>query len=324
MNQVTKPHPMQQFHDMLQRILDEGILRPNRTGVDTIFVPSFTLKFDMSDGFPAITTKKLFWKAARGELFGFFRGYTSAAQFRSIGCKVWDDNANKTKSWLASPFRAGEDDIGRSYPAQWTDWRDWREVTSQEAADDLVARGYEIRAHDAARSVWVMRRGINQLEEALKLIMTDPTNRRILVNGWRPDEHDQCTIPVCHVVYQFLVDPVGKKLHMCFFQRSFDTALAFNVVLGALFLHVMARLAGLTPASMTQFVGDGHIYTPHIEGVREWVAREHLPQPQLDLGNIPTLTSVDQIPGIFASLDHEQAQLVGYESHPAIKFDMAA
>lgn len=315
---------MQQFHDMLQTILDEGVLRPNRTGVDTLFVPSFTLKFDMAEGFPAITTKKLAFKAARGELFGFFRGFTSAAQFREIGCKVWDGNANVTPSWLANPFRKGEDDIGRSYPSQWTDWRDWREVSTKEEADRLVGAGYEIRAHDADRNVWVMRRGINQLEEALRLIMTDPTNRRILVNGWRPDEHDQVPIPVCHLAYQWLVDPVSKKLHMCFFQRSFDTALAFNIVIGAMFLEIMARLAGLQSGSVTQFVGDAHIYTTHIAGVKEMLTREHLPQPTLDLGNIPTLTSVDEIPGIFARLDYEQVQLVGYESHPAIKLEMAA
>ncbi|KWT98344.1 MULTISPECIES: thymidylate synthase [unclassified Variovorax] len=315
---------MQQFHDMLSRILDEGVLRPNRTGIDTLFVPSVTLKFDMADGFPAITTKKLAWKTAKGELFGFFRGFTSAAQFRELGCKVWDGNANITPSWLANKHRTGEDDIGRSYPKQWTDCRDWREVNSQKECDELIALGYEVRAHDAARNVWVMRRGINQLEVALKAIMTNPTDRRIIINGWRPDEHDQTSIPVCHVLYQFLVDTESNTLHMCFFQRSFDTALAFNLVIGALLLEIMARLSGRKAGTMTQFIGDAHIYVPHIPGVKELLSREHFPQPTLDLGNIPRLNSVDEIPGVFARLDPEDVKLVGYQCHPAIKLDMAA
>ena len=100
---MTKPHPMQQFHDMLEHILEQGTQQPNRTGVDAISVPGYHLNFDMRDGFPAITTKKLAFKAAVGETIGFFRGFTSAAQFREIGCKVWDGNANETAAWLKNP-----------------------------------------------------------------------------------------------------------------------------------------------------------------------------------------------------------------------------
>jgi thymidylate synthase len=109
---ANAPHPMQQFHDMLAHILAEGKRRPNRTGIDTLFVPGHMLKFDLEkDGFPAITTKRLAFKSAKGELCGFFRGYTNAAQFRAIDCKVWDGNANETKSWLANPYRKGIDDL---------------------------------------------------------------------------------------------------------------------------------------------------------------------------------------------------------------------
>jgi len=323
---MQKIHPMQQFHDMLSLILTEGKRRPNRTGTDTLFIPGHTLRFDMADGFPAITTKKLFFNAAKGELFGFFRGYESAAQFREIGCKVWDDNANKTPSWLANPIRQkeGVDFLGRIYGSQWTDWRDWREAESESEMTELLQKGYEVRAFDSEKVRWVMRRGMNQLELALKAIMTNPNDRRIIVTAWRPDEFDQMTIAPCHSDYQFLVDKESNQLHMCFFQRSFDSALGFNVSLGALFLHVMAKLAGLTPGLMTQFIGDCHIYINHIEGVQEMLSREHLAQPALDVSSIPTLTSVEEIPGIFALLDPEPIKLVGYEHHPAIKFPMAA
>lgn len=319
-----KNHPMQQFHDLLSNILETGKRRPNRTGTDTLFVHGQMLRFDMADGFPAITTKQLFFKAAKGELFGFFRGYTNAAQFRELGCKVWDGNANETKSWLENPYREGHDSLGRIYSAQWTDWRDWRSVTSQEEADKLSEMGYDLVAFDPGKRTWVFRRGMNQLEIALEQIMTDPTNRRIMITGWRPDEHDQACIPVCHVTYQFLIDVEEKTLHMCFFQRSFDTALAFNISLGALLLHLMAKLSGYEAGVMTHFIGDAHVYVNHIEGVREMLSREHFAQPDIDLSGIPTLSSAHEIPGIFEKLDPDTVKLVNYRHHPAIRLAMAA
>lgn len=318
-------HPMQPYHDMLSKILETGKRRPNRTGTDTLFVPGETLKFDMADGFPAITTKRLAFKSALGELLGFFRGYTSAAQFREIGCKVWDGNANETKSWLANKNRQGVDSVGRIYGSQWTDWRDWREATSEVQRDDMLAQGYEVRAHDSEKGVWVMRRGINQLESVLKTLMTNPTDRRMLVTGWRPDEADLQCIPVCHVSYQLLADVDTKELHLCFFQRSFDSALAFNITLGALYLHIFAKLAGYRAGTITQFIGDAHVYINHIESVKLMLSREHYAQPTLVMGeSIPTLTSVDQIPGVFTRIQPEDFRLEGYEHHPAIPMPMAA
>jgi len=322
---TVKPHPMQQFHDMLAAIKKANKVRPNRTGTDTIFLPGFMLKFDMADGFPAITTKKLYFKPAKGELLGFFRGYDNAAQFRAIDCKVWDGNANTTASWLANPNRKGVDDLGRIYGKQWTDWRDWREAKTQEAADALAAKGYELIAYDAPRSTWVYRKGINQLEQALEAIMTTPTDRRILITGWRPDEFDQMCIPPCHVDYQFLVDVQTRTLHLCMFQRSFDTFLAFNVALAALFLEIMAKLSGYTAGTFTHFIGDAHIYENHFQQTDLLLSREHKPQPKLHLGaSIPTLTSVDDIKGVFTRILPEDIELIGYDSHPAIPAVMAA
>lgn len=325
-NSLFPQHPMEQFHEMLRTIRKDGKRRPNRTGTDTLFIPGYMMKFDMRDGFPAITTKKLAFKSAKGELLGMFRGYDSAAQFRAIDCKVWDGNANETKSWLSNPNRIGRPDyLGRTYPKQWTDWRDWRDAKTQEAADALAAKGYELIAYDAPRSTWVYRRGINQLERALEAIMTTPTDRRILVTGWRPDEIDLMCIPACHVDYQFLVDVEAKTLHMVMFQRSFDTFLAFNIAIAALFLEIMAKLSGYKAGSFSHFIGDAHIYLSHLDQVDLMLSRKHKKQPKLILGDsIPTLTSIDQIEGVFARIQPDDVQLEGYESHPAIKAPMAA
>lgn len=310
---------------MLQNIMDNGSRQVNeRTGEEVLFIPSHTLKFDMADGFPAITTKQLFFKMAKGELFGFFRGFTSAAQFREIGCSVWNDNANKTKAWLANPHRKGEDDLGRFGYLQWTDYRDWREATSKEDVNAMVARGYEIRAHDTDRNVWVMRRGINQLETSLRTLMTSPSDRGIILTGWNPAELDLGALRSCHCTYQLTCDVTTNTLHLSMWQRSFDAPLAYNVAIGAMYLEIMARLSGKKSGTFTHFISDAHIYAKHIPGVKEMLSREHLAQPTLDLGNIPTLTSVDQVPGVFAGLDFDQVKLVNYQHQGKIAFEMTA
>lgn len=323
---MTNAHPMQQFHDVIANVLDYGIRRLNkRTGQYTRFLPGQVLRFDLADGFPAITTKKLAFKSAVGELLGFFRGYDSAAQFRELGCKVWDGNANETPAWLANPLRQGRPDyLGRVYSAQWTDWRDWRSVTSEAEADALVAKGYSIQAYDSEFGVWVLRKGINQLEQILHTLMTDPSDRRMVLTGWRPDEWDQAALPSCHTEYVFTADTENNVLHMTMMMRSYDMGLGFNPTLCGLMLAIMAKLASMTPGTCTMAIADCHCYEAHEPGLREMLSREHFPQPALHLGDsIPALKSVDDIPGVFARIQPEDIQLVGYQSHPAIKMPMA-
>lgn len=322
---MNKPHPMQQFHELLDTVVNTGIRRPNRTGVDTYFIPGMMMKFDMADGFPAITTKKLAFYSMVGELLGFFRGYTSAAQFREIGCKVWDGNANETKSWLANPNRIGNPDfLGRIYGPQWTDWKDWRAVPKADNMEviRLLGEGYTVIADDG--KTVVLQKGINQLEVALKTILTDPTNRRIIVNGWRPDEFDQMALPPCHVAYQFLVDPVAGELHMTLWQRSFDSFLAFNVSEGALFLEIMARLSALKARTFSFFISDCHVYTSHLDQVRELLSRDHRAQPQLVISDRVQPVAQDRIEGTFLAIEPKDFRLEGYDPHPAISAPMAA
>jgi thymidylate synthase len=322
---LMKAHPMQQFHDMLQHILDHGSSQVNaRTGEEVLFVPGYKLTFDMADGFPAYTTKQLFFKMAKGEVEGFFKGFTNAQKFLDVGCTVWNVNANQTKAWLANPNRKGDGDLGRFGYLNWTDWRDWREATSKEEADAMLAKGYELLAHDATRNVWVLRRGINQLETSLHALMTNPSDRGIILSGWRPDEQDLGCLRACHVTYQLTVDTTTNTLHLTLGQRSFDAPLAYNISIGALYLEIMARLAGMKAGTFTHFISDCHIYKKHVPGVKELLSREHLPQPKLDLGNIAPLKSHEEIGGVFESLDFSQIKLVDYKFHPKIPFQMTA
>ena len=116
---------MKQYLDLVQSILDTGSWQENRTGIRTLSMPGASLRFDLQQGFPAVTTKKLAFKSAIGELVGFLRA-RSAAEFRELGCKVWDQNANENAQWLANPYREGPDDLGPVYGVQWRQWPAYR------------------------------------------------------------------------------------------------------------------------------------------------------------------------------------------------------
>lgn len=327
---------MQNYHALLTEILRDGSRQANRTGIDAISIPGAMLKFDLRKGFPAITTKKLAFKAVKGELLGFFRGYDSAAQFRELGCGVWDQNANETPAWLNSPARKGHDDLGRIYGCQWTDWKDTRIVDDLRYGEDvpaLVGAGYEYLGEGVyqpevgvQRKRHILQRGINQLEVALHTLLTNPTSRRIIVSAWRPDEFDSMALPPCHVSYQFLANVERGELSLCMYQRSADSFLGvpFNIASSALFLEVMARLSGFKPATFTHFLADAHVYVNHVEQVQEQLARTHFPAPRLVLSERVRTVTPHEVRGAFKRIQPDDISLEGYQSHAAIKAEMAA
>jgi len=317
---------MQQYHDLMACVLERGQYKPNRTGIGTIADVGYTVKYDLREGFPAVTTKKLFFDAVKGELLGFFRGYTNAADFRKLGCRIWDQNANETPAWVNNPHRKGTDDLGRIYGAQWTAWRDTRIVYRDEEAKKLEAAGFECKAFDPTRGAWVFERTINQLEEALRMLLTDPFNRRIAVSGWRPDEFDRMALAPCHSHYHWSLMP-DRVLHSTLLIRSNDLFLghAFNAASLALFTHIMARLAGVEAGTATIFIADAHIYENHVEQVKEQLSRSHYPPPKLVLSDrIRKVETLDEIKGVFERIEPEDIRLEGYQCHPAIKAPMAA
>lgn len=318
---------MESYLELLRETYAHGTDQINvRTGKVCRILAGPTLRFDLAEGFPAVTTKKLAFKAVVGELLGFFRGYTSAADFRSLGCSVWDANANETPAWLANPNRKGVDDTGRTYGAQWTDWRDDRVAESPQARDALAGDGYEVVMHDAAKGWWLMRRGINQLEGALRMLLTNPSDRRIIVSAWRPDEMDRMALPSCHMDYRFVAMEADRSLHLVFTCRSTDLFLGapFNIASAAVFLSVMARLAGFRPATLTMQMANTHIYEDHFDAAREQLTRKPLPRPTLGMSDaIAPITDLGQINGAFARIQPADLWLENYQSHPAIKAPMA-
>jgi thymidylate synthase len=315
---------MENFHDLMRRTIEEGHIQHNaRTGIDCYVLVGEQLKYDLKDGFPAITTKKLAFKSALGELLGFFRGYTSAADFRAIGCKVWDGNANETKAWLESPFRKGEDDCGAIYGAQMTAWRDSRIAKDEAERDFYLGRGYTVEM-EGKDGRFAMVRYINQLENALRTILTNPSDRRIIVSSWNVGVLDTMSLPPCHMDYRFVAFEDTKELHLVSTQRSYDEFLAFNTTICALFLEIMARLSGYTARTVTIQHTNAHVYGNHIEQVKLQLSRDHYPAPRLWISDNVRPVTLEEIPGVFERLLPEDFALEGYLCHEAIKAPMAA
>lgn len=285
------------YKALLEEILRDGTWQQNRTGIKTKFIPGAMIKYDLRQGFPATTLKKLAFKAVTGELIGFLRGYTNAAQFRELNCKIWDQNANENEAWLKNPNRKGTDDLGMIYGAMWRRW-----------PVDMVP--------------W--EEHIDQVGEVMNKLYTNPTDRRMIISGWRPDYFDKMALPPCHVLYQFIANVETKELHLCMYQRSVDVALgaSFNIASASLFLTLMARMTGFVPATFTHFMADVHIYENHIKGVEEMLSRSPFTPPSLEYSG-PVFSGTNFTSSVFDTITPEMFNLVGYEHHPAIKLDMA-
>ncbi len=285
----------------------------SRTGKYCHSLIGLQLSYDMNDGFPLVTTRKVPFKSIVGELLGFFRGYTNAKDFRDLGCKFWDQNANETKAWLENPFRLGTDDLGRIYGAQWTSWKAPNIIADTvEKYTYLSKLGYTVMAED--NGMPVMTKFINQLEEALKTILTNPSDRRIIVTGWNPGEMPFQALPACHMDYRFVPIETKKVMHVVMTIRSWDLFLGApaNIASTALFLHIMCKLSGYTPGTVTIQATNAHIYEDHIEQVSEQIRRDPLPLPTINLDAIKECKSVDDVSGAFSSITPDQVVLENY------------
>ena len=286
---------MKQYLDLLQKVMDEGRWQANRTGIPTKRIDGAMLQFDLSKGFPAVTTKKLAFKAVIAELVGFIRGYDSAADFRRLGCNVWDQNANENADWLNNKNRVGEDDLGRVYGVQWREW-----VTP------------------------FSTKTIDQLTKAILDVENNPTSRRIIVNAWNPGELDIMALPPCHMLFQLLVDLESNKVSMCMYQRSCDLFLGipFNIASYAALLHIIAAATNREVGTLTMFLADVHIYRNHIEQVEEQLSREFFPLPELEIDRKFFERSFGSVERVLMC-EPSDFTLKNYVSHLPIKAEMA-
>lgn len=276
---------MQQYHALLEDILANGELRQDRTGVGTLAVFGRQIRFNLQEGFPAITTKKLAWKSVVSELLWFIEGSNDERRLAEIlyGSRdpergtIWTGNA-QAAYWQPKAKFPG--DLGRVYGVQWRDWR-----------------------------------GVDQLQRLIDDIKTIPNSRRHIISAWNVDELDQMALPPCHVMSQFYVSN-DKKLSCHMYQRSCDVYLGtpFNIASYALLTHMIAHVCDLNVGELIISTGDTHIYTNHIDQVKEQLSREEYPPPTLWLN--PDVKDID----CFTMND---IKLVNYLSHGALPAPMA-
>lgn len=322
---------MKQYLDLLQTVIDSGSWQENRTGIRTLSVPGAMTRYDLQAGFPAVTTKKLAFKTLTGELVGFLRATQSAADFRALGCKVWDQNANENRQWLDSPYRSGPDHLGPVYGAQWREWPAYKVLLPRETDKiaDAVSHGYHLVAdfEEAGVRKILLYKAVDQLRSCLDTIVKNPGDRRILFHGWNLAQLDEMALPPCHLLYQFLVNQTSGEISMCMYQRSADCFLGvpFNVSSSAALLHLVGRLTGYTPRWLTHFIADAHIYENHLDAVRAQLGRDPLPLPSLTIADrVPAFRETGRYePEWLDKVEPSDFQLVGYLHHDPLTAPMA-
>ncbi len=274
---------MKAYHDLLDDILRNGSLSQNRTGVETLKVFGRFLSFDLSKGFPIITTKKVHFKSVKGELLWFLSGSTSAQVLREkYGVTIWDE-------W--------QDEDGELGPVYGKQWRDW-----------------DAFGHWAKPGAFAPGRGPDQISQVVETLRTDPDSRRMVVSAWNPTQLDEMALPPCHMIFQFQVQE--GRLSCMMMQRSVDVflGLPFNIASYALLTHMMAHVTGHKVGHLHLALGDTHIYRNHLEQVGEQLSRDPRPLPELWLN--PVVQEIDQF-------TPDDMKLKDYNPHPAIKAEVA-
>jgi len=308
---------MQTYLDALKQVLETGTTRSDRTGTGTIGLFGMQQRYDLSQGFPAVTTKKLAWKSVVSELLWFIEGSGDERRLAEIlyGDRdartdhgvlkptIWTDNA-------AAPYwksRAQFDgDLGRVYGVQWRHWRTPAEHKQETFKDDFG------NYYGLSGSLHIKE--TDQLKQLVEGIRSDPYGRRHILTAWNPGELDSMALPPCHCFAQFYV--ADGKLSCQMYQRSCDMFLGvpFNIASYSLLTAMIAQVCGLTVGEFVHVLGDAHIYLDHVEQVKEQLTREPLPMPQLYLN--PEITDITKF-------TMDDIQLEGYTSHDAIQAKMA-
>eukprot|EP01039_Chlorochromonas_danica_P002468 gene2468-2703_t len=286
-------HEEGQYLALIREILDNGVLRGDRTGTGTLSKFGVQMRFSLRNGvLPLLTTKRVFWRGVAEELLWFIQGSTNAKELSDKGIHIWDGNASRSFLDSRGLVDREEGDLGPVYGFQWR---------------HFGASYKDFRADYKGQ-------GIDQLQQIIDTIRRDPNDRRLLVSAWNPADLTLMALPPCHILFQFYV--ANGELSCQMYQRSADMGLGvpFNIASYALLTHMVAHVTGLKAGDFVHTIGDAHIYCNHIEALKEQLKRE--PRP------FPTLAIARAVPEIddFVFSDFE---VKGYESYSPIKMQMA-
>ncbi|NCZ95323.1 MAG: thymidylate synthase [Flavobacteriia bacterium] len=286
---------MKAYHDLIHRVLAEGVHKEDRTGTGTLSVFGHQMRFDLQAGFPMMTTKKLHLKSILHELIWFIRGETNIRYLCQNGVRIWDD-------WPYAKYKASGDFQGE----------DIRAFAERIAEDSAFAEkwgelgpvyGHQWRSWPGPNGA------VDQLKQVLEDLRRNPDSRRHIVSAWNPGYIDQMALPPCHAFFQFYV--AEGKLSCQLYQRSADIFLGvpFNIASYALLVHFMARDLGLGVGDFVHTLGDAHIYSNHIDQVKLQISRE----PR----TLPTLWLNPEVKSLF-DFTYDDVRLDGYDPHPHI------
>lgn len=276
------------YLDLLRHVLEHGSVKGDRTGTGTFSHFGAQMRFDLTDGFPLLTTKKVHFKSIVYELFWFLKGDTNVKYLQDYNVKIWNDWATADQT---ARFGRPEGELGPIYGHQWRNYGATKDDNGNYNQD-----------------------GTDQIVEVIEQIKTNPNSRRLIVSGWHPAEANQVALPPCHTLFQFFV--ADGKLSCQLYQRSADLFLGvpFNIASYALLTHMIAQVCDLGVGEFIWTGGDCHIYQNHLEQVQLQLSRDSYP--------LPTLTLNPNITDIF-DFEFDDVKVENYQSHSAIKAPVA-
>lgn len=300
---------MQTYLQLLDHLLKKGTYKGDRTGTGTQSVFGYQMRFDLAEGFPLLTTKKLHWKSIVHELLWFIRGDTNIRYLVQNGVRIWNE-------W---PFQhyLQRNGLAEQYPMHSAEWKAELKNFVQRIIDDPDFAAEYGELGPVYGRQWRNFNGVDQLAEVIEAIKTKPDSRRHIVTAWNPadiPEMAKAGLPPCHTLFQFYV--ADGKLSCQLYQRSADTFLGvpFNIASYALLTHLVARECRLDVGDFVHTLGDAHLYSNHLDQAREQLGRT----PRA----LPTLSIAADAPSIF-ELEFEDIELVGYDPLPGIKAPIA-
>ena len=300
---------MKQYLDLVRHIRDQGMKKEDRTGTGTLSVFGYQMRFDLAEGFPLVTSKKVHLKSIRHELLWFIRGDTNIRYLVENGVGIWNDWPYQ--SWLRE---TGQDSDYEMYSPEWK--AKMKEFIEQIKTDAAFAEQYgdlgPVYGHQ-----WRNFEGVDQLAQLVDDIKTNPDSRRLIVSAWNPKDIPimvKSGLPPCHSLFQFYV--IDGRLSCQLYQRSADVFLGvpFNIASYAILTMMIAQVTGLEPGDFVHTFGDAHLYTNHMAQMEEQLSRSTFPLPKLSLN--------PEVDNLFDFV-FEDFQLLGYESHGPISAPVA-
>ncbi|XP_078543577.1 thymidylate synthase [Lissotriton helveticus] len=285
-------HEELQYLGQIQQILRAGHRKEDRTGTGTVSLFGMQARYSLRDQFPLLTTKRVFWKGVLEELLWFIKGSTNGKELSEKGVKIWDANGSREFLDKQGFTSREEGDLGPVYGFQWRHFG----AEYKDMHTDYTGQG------------------VDQLQDVIDTIKTNPDSRRILMCAWNPKDIPLMALPPCHALCQFYV--LNGELSCQLYQRSGDMGLGvpFNIASYALLTYMVAHVTSLKLGDFVHTLGDAHVYLNHIDPLKVQVQRVPRPFPKLTI-----LRKVENINDFKA----EDFKIEGYDPHPAIKMEMA-